>query len=294
MLDRRGVHLAAAGLALLLCAAPVWGQPARQDTARFRELVKDATTAYGAGQLEESIALLRKAYRLKQDPRLLYNIAKAQEGLAHWQEAIDGYREYLRKAPDAPNGDLVAGRIAVLEKQALERQRQIATAERLAAERAETAGQRDEAIARYQRYLELAPTAEDRASVEARIAELRRAKRPAKSESGSSTPASTSIAPWLIVGVGTAGVATGTVFAVLSRGKYDDARGADTGQAADDSRKTGDTFTTVGNVAIIAGGVVVAGGLTWVILRSGSSSGEKRGALNLTLAPTGVALGGTL
>ncbi len=295
MLDRLGPLVAAVALAGVCVSAPALGQNSKADKARFSQLVKEATAAYGDGQLQESIKLLKEAYAIKQDPRLLYNIAKAEEGLGNWQKAIDGYREYLDKDPQASNRDVVAGRITVLEKQLRERESQKATAARLAAERAESAGKRKEAITKYQRYLELAPDAGDRGQIEAKIAELRRPAPPGKGKgtSAAAVEPSGSIAPWLVVGVGTAAVATGAIFGVLSRGKYDDARGAETGQAADDSRKTGDTFTTVGNIAMIAGGVVVAGGLTWVLL-SGGSSAEKSSALNLTLAPTGVSLGGSL
>ena len=295
MLDRLGPLFIAATLAGVCFSDPALGQNSKADKARFSQLVKEATAAYGDGQLRESIKLLKQAYAIKQDPRLLYNIAKAEEGLGNWQKAIDGYRAYLDKDPQASNRDVVAGRITVLEKQLLERENHKATAARLAAERAESAGKRKEAITKYQRYLELAPNVGDRQKVEAKIAELRRPAPPEQNK-GTSTVAgkpSGSIAPWLVVGVGTAAVATGAVFGVLSRGKYDDARNADTGQAAEDSRKTGDTFTTVGNITMIAGGVVVAGGLTWVLL-SGGSSAEKSSALNLTLAPTGVRLGGSL
>ncbi len=290
---RHGFRLTALAIALSLQAVPAAADK-REDT-RFGELVKEATAAYGAGKLEESVALLEQAYAIKEDPRLLYNIAKAQEGLGLWQEARDGYRAYLEKDPKAANRDVVQGRIAVLEKQIAESQHQAATAERLAADQAETDGKRQEAIAKYRRYLELLPDAADRKQVEAKIAELKKPARakPVTRNATDSGSRGGSIAPWIVVGAGGAVAGTGAVFAILSRGKYDDARSANSGQAADDARKSGDTFTTVGNVAMIAGGVVVAGGLSWVLL-GGNSRSREPAALELTVSPTQLSVGGSL
>lgn len=263
------------------------------DDDKFRRLVKDATEAYGAGELEKSISLLREAYALREDPRLLYNIAKATEGLGKWQEAVDGYRLYLEKEPKAANRDLVLGRIKVLEQQLEDRAQQDAIAERVAGERAEAAGDRGGAIAHYERYLKMSLEAKDRQEIRRRIEELRKPPKreppPAKTKT---EPRKAPLAAWIVTGVGVAAAATGGVFAVLSRGKYDDAKSASSGTAANDLASTADSYTTIANLGLIGGAVITAGGLTWVLLSSGGD--KEKSSVSLSVQPNGIALGGRL
>ncbi|MEZ4225232.1 MAG: hypothetical protein R3B13_30050 [Polyangiaceae bacterium] len=279
--------------AALVISAFIHPAHAGGDDDKFRRLVKDATEAYGAGELEKSISLLKEAYALREDPRLLYNIAKATEGLGKWQEAVDGYRLYLEKEPMAANRDLVLGRIKVLEQQLEEREQQDTVAERIAGERAEAAGDRAGAIAHYERYLKKSVGAKDREEIRRRIEELKKPpKREPPSAKAKTEPRKSPLAAWIVTGVGVAAAATGGVFAVLSRGKYDDANGATSGQNASDLAATADSYTTIANIGLIGGAVITAGGLTWVLLGSGGD--KEKSSVSLSVQPNGISVGGRL
>jgi len=85
-------------LALLLSA------PALADaTADAREHVKKAQTHYALGEFEEAAREFREAYRLREEPALLFNLGQAYRQMGHWQQAYFHYRLYLSKRPDAPN-----------------------------------------------------------------------------------------------------------------------------------------------------------------------------------------------
>lgn len=263
----------------------------------FRSLVKEATEAYGRGELQRSVELLRQAYAIKADPRLLYNIGKAEEGLGHLDEAIAAYRDYLEKDPNAQNRDVVSGRVTVLENQRTERTRQQHLELRLKAERAEARGDREAAIAGYRDYLAVEPQTAERKDIEARIRSLQ--EPPKKTAKPSPTPPpktderpSRSPWPWVVTAVGAAGLATGATFAFLSRQKYDDAKSARTGQESDDLRKTGDSYTTIGNVALIGGGVILAGGVTWLLI--GAPKPTEQARVRLSVSPNALWIDGSL
>ena len=57
----------------------------------------------------------KEAYRLKDDPVFLYNIAQCYRIMNKNEEALNFYRSYLRRAPDAPNRAEVETKIAALQ-----------------------------------------------------------------------------------------------------------------------------------------------------------------------------------
>ena len=78
---------------------------------------------YQLGEYREALKEFKEAYRLKQDPSFLYNIAQCHRQLREYSEAIKLYGNYLREAPDADNRDEVERQIRDL-KAAAEKQRQ--------------------------------------------------------------------------------------------------------------------------------------------------------------------------
>jgi tetratricopeptide (TPR) repeat protein len=87
---------------------------AQADADRFRELVQQATEAFGRGEFERAIELTDAAYAIKPHPRLLYNRARAHEALGHAEQAIADYQSYLERDPESEDKETVSGRIKAL------------------------------------------------------------------------------------------------------------------------------------------------------------------------------------
>jgi tetratricopeptide (TPR) repeat protein len=81
-----------------------------------RHFVK-GTKAYEIGAYDEAIKEYGEAYRLIDDPALLYNLGQAHRLAGHTTEALRAYRMFLLKLPDAPNRSEVESRIQDLESQ---------------------------------------------------------------------------------------------------------------------------------------------------------------------------------
>lgn len=108
------------------------------------------------------------------------------------------------------------------------------------------------------------------------------------------------VASYVALGVGAAGLAVGTVFAVKAKGKYDEANELCPGSACSlhqseaDQRLSladeGDSAKTLSLVGFIAGGVGVAAGVTLLVLSSGSR--EDAPAASAYVGPNGFGLRG--
>lgn len=139
----------------------------------------------------------------------------------------------------------------------------------------------------YEDFLRADPKAPDRGALERRIATLRRqlAEREAlraRAERDKHPPSSPSAVPWIVAGVGAAGVAAGVVFGVMSSQKHDDAVKEPTYREAQRLDDQSRSYATVANVSLIAGGVVLALGVVWGILdlsASGRSASSTRSSL---------------
>ncbi len=84
-------------IALLLAASPA------DATAQAREHFKSAQLHYSLGEFDEAVKEFREAYRLRQEPAILFNIAQAYRQLQKYSEAYFHYKQYLSQKPDAPN-----------------------------------------------------------------------------------------------------------------------------------------------------------------------------------------------
>jgi tetratricopeptide (TPR) repeat protein len=192
---------------------------------RARELFKKSAQSYREGKLEEAIDLLNEAYRLDPKPVLLYNLARAYEGLGDTPRAIEGYRRYLEEDPAAADRGALEQRIATLERQQRERE----ALERAAAERAAAPKEKSAA--------------------------------PAPDQAGGPSPA-----PWVVAGIGAAGVGAGLVLGALARGRHEDAVSEDSALRALELQSQAESWATGATVALIVGGAVAAGGVIWGIV----------------------------
>jgi tetratricopeptide (TPR) repeat protein len=220
---------------------------------RARELFKKSEESYREGRFQEVVDLLMEAYRLDPKPVLLYNIARAYEGLGDAQHAIEAYRHYLETDPEANDRLALEERVRTLERQEKERQ---------ALER-----QRDEAASR------------------------QRDKPPAAPRETTS-PTSASPFPWVVTGVGAAGVGVGIALGVVARGRHDDALAEPDAVPATERQADAEHLATAATVALIAGGAIAAGGLLWGVI---DLAGQKPSTATATAPRVAIAMGlGTL
>lgn len=218
----------------------------KENKARAADLYKKSADAYLHGDFATAIKLLDEAYGLDPQPVLVYNQARAHEGLGHADEAIALYEKYLSEEPSSPDRGAIEQRIATLKKQREDKQR-------LEQERADVEAKRLE-------------QQQKQSDLEKREKEFETKPEPRKR----------SVLPYVVGGIGAAGIVTGTVFGFLALGKESSGNGATSLREATDAQNTGDTFATVSNVSFIAGGVLLAGGIVWWIADGGLGGSSTR------------------
>ena len=76
---------------------------AAEDRAAARQAFSDGSKYYDLNQYSEALEAFKKAYWNYENAVFLFNIAQCHRALKHKREAIESYRSYLRKAPNAPN-----------------------------------------------------------------------------------------------------------------------------------------------------------------------------------------------
>lgn len=113
---------AAALCVLLLMAAGVHAQPkpdekapAAVDDKEARDLFRLGKQAFDEGRYERALKYFKDAYDLSGRAQLQFNIGTVLDRLRRDREAIDAYKSYLAKTPDAANREVVEERIRLLE-----------------------------------------------------------------------------------------------------------------------------------------------------------------------------------
>ena len=99
--------------AMLVAAA---ASSSRAEEVSAKEHYIKGTTAFELGAYDEAIAEYSAAYRIKDDPALLYNIAQSHRLANHPADAARFYRLFLMKVPNASNRAEVEAKIAELQK----------------------------------------------------------------------------------------------------------------------------------------------------------------------------------
>jgi tetratricopeptide (TPR) repeat protein len=84
--------------------------------AQTMEHYERARKLYDINKYPEAIDEYQKAYLISDDPAMLYNIGQCYRLMNQPAEAIRFYKNYLRRAPDAPNRADVERKIAELQK----------------------------------------------------------------------------------------------------------------------------------------------------------------------------------
>jgi hypothetical protein len=85
-----------------MAAAPVAAAPA-DEMAEAKEHFKKGQTHYALGEFDEAVAEFRAAYRLRDEPAILFNIAQAMRQLGQFKQAHFYYAQYLARRPEATN-----------------------------------------------------------------------------------------------------------------------------------------------------------------------------------------------
>jgi tetratricopeptide (TPR) repeat protein len=249
-----------ATLAVATSATPAHAQgktaPAAAQTpqARAADLFNKGAEAYRRGEFQQAVTLMQEAYSLDPQPVLLYNLARAHEGLGSIDAAIDTFTRYLEADPKAPDRGAIEQRIGTLKRQREER-----------------------------RALEKQRDAErTRADEEKAERERKQAEKPAEVRKRS-------VLPYVVGGVGVAGLASGVVFGLMASSKHSSATSPSTSQqSAIDQQDTAKSFATISTVSFIVGGVLVAAGATWWVIDGKNAGKQGTGAapaLRVGLAP---------
>lgn len=230
---------------------------AQSNKARAADLFKKSADAYLHGDFAAAIGLLDEAYALDPQPVLLYNKARAHEGLGHVDEAIELYEKYLAEEPSSPDRGAIEQRLVTLKKQ------------------------RDEKLA----------LAKERTAVEQERAAVEKERaNPPPTEPPAEPPHRRSVLPYVVMGAGGASLVGGVVFGLLANSKKSAADSEPVQTQASDLRDKGRTFATVSNVTFVVGGVLVAAGAVWWVLDGTSSKRSVR----VGLGAGSLQLGGDL
>ncbi|HEY6461639.1 MAG TPA: tetratricopeptide repeat protein [Polyangiaceae bacterium] len=215
-------------------APPADASSAAKDRDQALALYRASTKAYEEGRFQDAVDLLTQAYGLEQEPVILFNLARAYEGLGDLEKAVDAYVRYLDRQPDASDRGSIEQRVATLNKQIADRK----TLEQ----------QRDEERARAEQARKAAEDTQERV---------------AREEQQRQGPGAW---PWIIGGTGVAALGAGIVLGAVSHGKYEDAVGDAYRGPAESDYRTAQSFATGANVAFVAGGVLTAASVVWLVV----------------------------
>lgn len=227
------------------------------DKARAAELFQKSAGAYLKGDFARAIALLDEAYALDPQPVLVYNMARAHEGLGHVDESITLYEKYLAQDPTSADRGAIEQRLATLKRQ-----------------RDEKASMEKEKIA-----------------VEKERQQVEKERQQVEAEE---KPKPRSIGPYIVGGVGVATVVTGAIFGAMASGKESDAQAAPVQTTAIDLRDSGKGLATASNITFVIGGALVAAGVVWWILDTPKARRRGGGPVRVGLGAGFLSVGGDL
>lgn len=219
---------------------------ADDDPAGARAHFEKGTKAFDLGAYDEAIAEYSAAYRLMDDPALLYNIAQAHRLANHAPEALRFYKMYLVRAPQATNRAEVEAKIAELEKLLAQQQKTQTMPPDMV--KPPTGAQPAQAPPPAANIAAAPPPAAPNPST------------PAPDEGSRAAPARTKkIAGLAVGGVGVAALVTGIALSAVAK-TYADELSSSTGVWDKSKHQTGETLGVAGPVLIAVGGAATVAG----------------------------------
>ena len=100
----------------LLAPSLAWAAGSSDPTTESaRRFYLSGTKHFDLTEYREALNDFKQAYRVKEDPVFLYNIAQCLRLLDEKKDALKFYRSYLNRAPEAPNRAEVEQRISTLQ-----------------------------------------------------------------------------------------------------------------------------------------------------------------------------------
>ena len=106
-----------AGAVLISGVLPTEARAADSTSEEARKHFQIGQDFFDVGRWDEAAAEFERAYALRKDPTLLYNMAQAYRRKGDAKRAIDLYKNYLMKKPDSPQRADVEERIRTLQQQ---------------------------------------------------------------------------------------------------------------------------------------------------------------------------------
>lgn len=192
------------------------------------DLFEQAETLYDEGRLNEAVELLLEARSLHPEPVLLYNLARAYEGLGELEEAREAYALFLEENPDASDRGAIERRIESIREQISERERLAAELEQREAQEA------DEAL---------------------EVGEVESSVEPTRI-----------VWPWVLMSLGLTTAGVGGVFGILVLTERQESDDAAVHLNAVQAFERAETFAIVFDVVVVVGAVVAAAGLSWALV----------------------------
>jgi hypothetical protein len=87
-------------LAMTVAADPRAQAQTAEEHTRAKAAAAEGARLYAAGEFAAALARLEEAYGYEHNPRMLFNIAQAQRGLARDLDALIAFERFLAEAPD--------------------------------------------------------------------------------------------------------------------------------------------------------------------------------------------------
>lgn len=227
-------------------------------------LFRRGAAAFGDERYIEAAGLFERAYAISHEPSMLYNLGLAQQRAGLEAQAVATYRRYLEASPDAPERSEVETNILTLERL-------------LAAHRVEEEARR---------------ARDDEAR---RIQELEAQRVPQGADPTGSTAetnlAAPNVAPYILLGVGVAGLATSAVLTGLAVDAHDSAVREPVQLTAAELASRANDLGIASTIAWGISGALTVGALVWTIVEIDATP-HAEGQLHVSIGPNSLRIEG--
>ena len=236
---------------------------------------------YNRSDYRGALEQFERAYKYARLPDLVYNMARCNELVGHHGKAITLYEEFMQVRKDPRGEAQIKARIATLRTKLAE----------------DDAKRKAEAARREQQQQSLAKERQERARLEAALAQQREAAHRERQRAAAKGPL------WPIValaGSGGAFVIAGVVFGAMAKAKAssledDNTKGTDWSAVAGDF-DSGQKLQTLQILGLALGGTALTGAAVWLLVRQlrGGKQDQRTAILQPALLPGGAYLGASL
>ena len=96
-------------LILVLASAPLSVFAGDPQADRLKMLYDRGSVSYASGDFKTALSSFEEAYRLRAEPRFLFNIGQCHRKLGNVEQARSAYQKYLQIYPDTPHRAFIQG-----------------------------------------------------------------------------------------------------------------------------------------------------------------------------------------